>query len=259
MTQQTFTRPSPMGEVGKEYDTNDIIVNTKLAAEDIEFGRKMVYVDDNETTVAKIGTNKVLLEVDNNLGASNVFSCTVKSYNIETKVETQTLVSETYDTSHAVTMGAIVTALKLNAGIDTTTSYNGKIITIIAKENYIFEISDEAVAGGSAVVVTKTNSDTRLNSGFAKHELKEMFEENGVWTSRYRKNDIVNNFVFGSMVVESPSGFNGKDTLYYIGYGADRGKITKTVGDNIIQAGSEIKSYKPCGAGGKGAISITNI
>lgn len=260
MTQLTYDKQPALGAVGTSYNVC-AESDPALAVEPIEFGTKLSEDTLNSKTgVVTIGTKKVLLTLSGDLGASNVFSCTVKTYNPVTKVETVTPITYTYLSSHASSMTAIVNLIKLVTGIKSTTSYTGDVITVLADTGYIVEISSEGVAGGSAVTITKANSDNRVSAGFAQFIHKELFEENGAFVSRYKVGDIVNNMREGRPIVATPTGFTKTDTLYYVGYGTNRGQISNVAGNNGIPVGNDVKAYM-ASSNGKGvlAFELNNI
>lgn len=255
MTQTVFTNKQTLGNAGKVYSTDFFRSHPKIADKNIEFGTRLSYTNNDKSKVDMMGTKKATLTLSTDLSASNVFSFTLKSYNTITKTEYVTSVTATYATSHASTMASIVSQCEANTGVHTDTAYTGDILSIIAKDDYILEVSSEAVAGGTAVTITKANTDTRLIGGFAMFCDKEMFEENDVFVSRYKTNNIVDEFRFGDIIVNSPTGFNGSSTLYVIGYGANRGQISNVPGNNgILQ--SDIKHYKTSPASGRGVVSV---
>ena len=244
MTQTTYNRQSPMGFVGTTYNSREYKSDPKLSNEIIEFGRKLMYGDADKETVGMIGVNKVVLTNSANLDASDTYSFTLKITNTETGVETTNNLTTTFATSDAVTMGVIVTALEALTGInDALTAYASNALNIVADAGYVIEVSSEVTGGGSAVTIAKANSDTRLSAGFSVNPLnREMVEVNGEYVTRYTNDDIVDMLNEGELIVESPTGFNGTDTLYYVGYGVNRGKIVNAVATNTILA-TDIKHY----------------
>lgn len=254
MTQTTFGKPKAKGFVGSDYNSEYINADPRLAHEDIEFGQKMS--SNSDGTVSPIGTIKSTLELNTALTTSNILAFTLKTYNVLTKVETISSISGTFDTSHAITMAALVTLIKTKTGVKSTTSYTGNVLTILVDTNYILEVSSEAVAGGTAVTIAKTNFDTRAGAGFALHVHKQPFEDAGVLVSRYKANEIVNNATVCRPIVATPTGFNNTDTLYYVGYGTTRGQIKNTVSNNGIACGSDVKHYQDGVLGDVGVVSF---
>jgi hypothetical protein len=259
MTQLIFGKKSSLGWVGKAYTDDDIKVDSKLAVGNIEFGSRLSFTDANKEKVSMMGTNKIKLTLSADLSASNVFAFTLKSYNTTTKLETSTSVTATYATSHNATMGSIVTQCEANVGVNASgTLSSGNVLTIVANDGYILEVSSEAVTSGSAVTVIKENLDSRLPAGFAMFCDKEMFEENGVFVSRYKDGDIVDHFRCGTIIVDSTTGFNGTDSLYVLGYGTNRGKIANASGNNGILL-TDMKHYKTASASSRGVVNISLI
>lgn len=245
-------RPDSLNWEGKLFDTDDAQISSAVADEEIDFGRKLVFTDDDSAKVAVVGINKIIVDVGGTLTSGNV-TMQLKTYNILTKSETVSNISVAFNTDHAQTMVDLVTAVKAVTGVRATTSKTGNVLTIIAAANYIIQTASETAVGLTPV---KTNYDARTNAGFSVHTDKELFEENNVFVARYKKGVMVNNLECGKIIVFSPSGFNNKDQLYYIGYGDNRGRITKTKSDNTITAGAEIRHVKSCGANSRGAVKI---
>jgi hypothetical protein len=192
-----------------------------------------------------------------NLDASDTYSFTLKIKNTSTGTETSNAITTTYATSDAVTMGAIVTAVEALTGISSTTAYASNVLTIIASTGYTIEVSSEVTGGGSTVTITKANYDTRVQAGISGFIDKESFDDgSGNTISRYKVNEIVKDIVRSSgVVVESATGFDGSSTLYWVGYGTHRGKLSNVAGDNGILA-TGVTHRETATAGGKGVVSI---
>mgnify|MGYP000550029224 CR=1 FL=1 len=256
--QTTFSRESRVGFVGTlAYARGIKEILSKVANQAIEFGRKMSYVTADKKAVDTIGTNKVVLTNSANLDASDTYSFTLKIKNTSTGTETSNAITTTFSASDAVTMGTIVTAVEALTGISSSTAYASNVLTIIASTGYTIEVSSEATGGGSTVTIAKANYDTRLAAGISGFIDKESFDDgSGNTISRYKVNEIVKDIVRSSgVVVESATGFDGDDTLYWVGYGTHRGKLSNVVGDNGILA-TGVTHRETATAGGKGVVSI---
>lgn len=258
MTQTTFTQATGINFEGDLVDggTNEIV--SKTATDDIEFGRFLVYSDNDKVAVNTIGTNKVTLALSGALVASNVFAFTLKIKNEDTGVETVNAMTETYASSSDATLDALVLEIEELTGISASgTSRSGNSIIIGASSGYIIEVSGEAVTlGASQATVTKTNEDTRVKAGMSVREDLEPFLESGSYVSRYRDGEVVNVARKGNVTVYSTGGFTGASTLYALGYGSDRGRIDGTVGNNGIAIGTYVTHYHTASAAGKGAVSV---
>ena len=258
--QYTFARESRLGSVGSLAYANGIKeILSKVANQSIEFGRKMSYVTADKKAVDTIGTNKVVLTNSGNLDASDTYSFTLKIKNTSTGVETVNSLTATFASSDSATIGTIVTALELLTGINAAgTAYASNVLTIVAETGYTIEVSSEATGGGSAVTITKANYDTRVQAGISGFIDKESFDDgSGNTISRYKVNEIVKDITASSgVVVESATGFDGDDTLYWVGYGTHRGKLSNVAGNNGILA-TGVTHKESASAGGKGVVKIS--
>lgn len=260
MTQMTFGRERAIGYAGKIADNSPVIeILSKKAVLPIEFGRKMSYADNDATKVDTICTNKVELKNSGNLDASDTYSFTIKTNDNSTNSEVVTNITTTFDTDHATTMGAIVTQLEAIASIDDSKtlfdSANNKLV-IAVLDGYSCEVSSEATGGGSAVTITKENYDMRKQAGISGFKDKEPFDDgNGNEISRWKTNEIVKDIRKGNVIVESPSGFNAVQQLYYVGYGTNKGMVTTTKGNNGILA-TDIEHRQSATANDRGIVQV---
>lgn len=258
--QKTFSNPDTLGHAGQiAYPLEGFSKRSILPGEYINFGDRLAYSDSNRDTVYRFGTNKITLTNSGNLDASDTYSFTLKIYDIANRTETEHSITETYDTSDAATMGAIVTALEALTGInDAGTLYGtpSNVLTIVAEAGYLIEVTDEETGGGSSVTITKANLNTLTAAGFASYSDKEPFSLDNADVSMWKPSDeIMGNIVKGTVIVESVTGFSFGDSLYVVGYGADRGKINNAAGENSI-AITDVTIVKGASASGKGIVSI---
>lgn len=258
MTQLTFNEASDINFVGACIDNMPgKEVHTKQAASDVNFADPVVYPDANGLTCQTIGTNEIVLTLDADIITGNTFAATLKATDGTT--ETETAISEAFDTDHDTTMANIAAAMQANPGVDTAvvSGATNRILTLTAASGYIMQVSSEAISGGASEAgITKENNDTNGFEGFALFEQREPFQDGSNVVSRYTASEPVNVGKKVNMVCESVTGFDKTATaLYAVGYGEDRGKINNVAGDNgILLPG--VAFYKSATAGGKGAVSV---
>jgi hypothetical protein len=256
--QTNFSQPGVLGWAGQiAYPMEGFSKRSKKAAEYIDFGRRLSYTDDTHGEVQMFGTNKVVLTNSGNLDASDTYTFTIKIYDIANRTETENEITTTYASSDAATMGDIVTQLEALTGIDDAlTAYSSNVLTVIVSDGYLVEISDEVTGGGSTITIAKENSNTLDYAGFASFVDKEPFDLDNETVSKFKPTDVVGDIVKGAVIVDSDTGFDGGDTLYIIGYGDDRGKVSNAEGDNGI-AVTDISFVKTAsGANSRGVVSI---
>lgn len=259
--QTTFSREGALGFAGEFYGSDTgRQVKPMIATENTGFGVRLSYDDAaNKSTGSPVGTNKATLTNSGNLGASNVYSFTIKFTNLSTGNETSYDITETYASSDASTMGAVVTQLEALDEIDDTgTAYSSNVLTIVPATGYIMEVSAEAVNGGSAVTIAKVNFDTRERAGFSLRKDQEYFyDSTGTLVAKHKANSRpMGNALAGALIVDSPTGFDGEDTLYIIGYGPNRAKVANAAGDNGI-AVTDIKHLVTAsGANSRGVVTF---
>lgn len=259
MTQMTYGKPQAMAREGETYNTREHKTDTKTGSGKIYAGRKLMFLDANKKIVSMIAITSVLLVNSGNLDGSDTYSFTLKVKNEESGVETTNNITTTFNTDHATTMNAIVTQLEAITGIDDTKtlfdSVNNKLV-IAVESGYTLAVENQVTGGGSTVTITKVNQ-SNMFAGFSKNNgLMIAKTENGQDVIYYDDKDIIDMLTDGELIVKSPTGFNGTDTLHYICSGNDQGRITNTAGVNTIPA-TDIKHYKSAvGTYSKGVITV---
>lgn len=207
-----------------------------FAAEAIQPGKAVVWSNTTQTGVRMPLRNKVTITFSAALSASNVFTMTLTTTDLDGTVVSVPL-SETYATSAAATYAAII-ADATAADADATGSATGDVITLNLAGNKYFTITVAgAVAGGSAVTVTSAYGSNDSLAGIAGHEKGLVPGTDSL--VRYAEGDAVTVWRQGRVWVVTDETIAAGATAYFrlsgdTGANQERGTLLAAAGSPVI-------------------------
>lgn len=212
---------------GEDSDVKSF-VSKQIAG--IAFGLPLFGYEGNDNDVFAFRQNISAMTFDGDFTAGDVITLTVDGV---------ALTPVTYAASHAATLAALVVVVEAEVTGSTATGVTRTIT--IEVEDGVNRAVTETVVGGTEATGTEVLSSGMIFKGgalFIQKEAAETVDLDGnvlnAATADYELNSSVNGMVEGWMWFETDGNADSGMPVYVIASGANQGKLTHTVGSNVL-------------------------